>query len=69
MKLKVGDKVRVKKDGQLCWAKSGRVYVPEFYVGHVSYVNHGNGNLMVHLEELGESVQTSIEKWKKSENS
>jgi hypothetical protein len=65
--MKVGDRVKVKKDGQLCWAKSGRVYVPDFYVGYVTYVNHGNGNLMVHLEELDDSVQTSIENWTKVE--
>jgi hypothetical protein len=61
--MKVGDRVRVKKDGHLCWAKSGKVYVPGFYIGYVTYVNHGNGNLMVHLGELDGSVQTSIEHW------
>ena len=62
--MKVGDRVRVRHGTQLCWKKSGKVYIPSLYVGYVTYVNHYNGNLMVYLEELGEKVQTSIEDWK-----
>lgn len=70
--MKAGDIVRAKIDfGEYltCWAVGGAVQLKWGTLGHVTYVDNSNGNLMVKLWRLvsprleGVEVQTNVENW------
>lgn len=70
--MKVGDKVRAKvgpREHLACWAVNGAVQLKWGTLGHVTYVDNSNGNLMVKLWRFvsprleGVEVQTNVEKW------
>jgi len=70
--MKVGDTVRAKHtpgDYLTCWAVGGAVQLKWGTLGHVTYVDNSNGNLIVKLWRLvsprleGVEVQTNIEDW------